>query len=108
MRFLFVILTVIISTSLVEGRPPSIHDEAWIANNDTTPLLSREYRLLVFPAELAYSEYVPSSIIGIAETSPLQCYDGTDVECAENLYPIKIIHEVPPAKKALEIITQLM
>ena len=112
MRFLIlIIITVIISASLVDGRPPSIHDGAWIANNDTTPLLSREYQLLVFPVEFDYLEGYPSlvnSITGIAETSPLQCYDGTDVECAENLHPIKIIHEVPPAKKALEIITQLM
>ena len=102
MRFLFLIVTVF-STSLVDGRPPFIHDGAWIANNDTKPLLSREYRLLVFPAEFDNSVGYGSRITGIAKTSPLQCYDGTDVECAENLNDIYL-----PSKKASEIITQLM
>ena len=107
MRFLFVIVTVVISTSLGikfdDGRPPFIHAGAWIANNDTKPLLSREYRLLVFPAEFDNSVGYGSRITGIAKTSPLQCYDGTDVECAENLNDIYL-----PSKKASEIITQLM
>lgn len=106
MRFLILIVTVIISTSGdIYGRPPFIHDGAWIANNDTTPLHSREYKLLVFRTDLEY-DYL-NRIAGIAETSTLQCYDGNDIKCAKHVYLVKNCATCPP-KMALEIITQLM
>ena len=76
----FHIFAVIITITLVDGRPPVINEDAWNANNDTAPLIPREYPMLKFQPTFHYGD------VGIAEKSPLQCYDGIDVKCGLRFY----------------------
>ena len=107
----FHIFAVIITITLVDGRPPVISEDAWIANNDTAPLNPSEYPMLKFRTTFDYVPrygYQEEVVSGIAEKSPLQCYDVYTVNCGDEVWPTSDAERLSSfSKKPLAIITEL-
>ena len=107
----FHIFAAIITITLVDGGPPVISEDAWIANNDTAPLNPSEYPMLKFRTTFYYAQHGlwGSQVVSqIAEKSPLQCYDVYTVNCGDEIWPTSDAERLSSfSKKPLAIITEL-